>query len=564
QRKVTELFMAVLLELHYDKDEILETYLNEIYLGQRGPKGIYGVWEGARFYFGKDPRDLSIAESAMLAGLIKAPGIYSPTRNPARAVRRRSEVLRALRARGEIGADEYEEALREPLPDRLPTVEGSEAPYFVDFVRSELEGRHAEDALTSQGYRIFTSLDAVLQRAAEAAVRRGLAELEKRHPRLVRQGEEPVQAALLAVEPHTGEIRAMVGGRAYQTSQFNRVTQARRQPGSIFKPIVFLAAFEEEERRAAREYLPTRRLQDEPFVWRYDAVAWEPKNYRGLYHGEVSLRDALELSLNSATARLAAELGIDRVREMAIRLGFSERLPPLPSLVLGSVEVTPFAVAQAFSAIANLGFRPEVASIRTVLDGEGQALVRNPMRAEQVVSPRVAYLVTNLMEGVVDRGTARAVRAAGVDVPLAGKTGTTNEGRDAWFVGFTSDLLAVVWVGFDRESPLGLSGAEAALPIWIEFMKSVIRGHPPAPFLVPPGIQKAAIDPASGQLATARCPETLEESFLEGGAPIDFCRLHPGPGLEAAALQATPSPPLLVPPAPPAAPIPRASWWFLE
>ncbi|MGH7821131.1 MAG: penicillin-binding transpeptidase domain-containing protein, partial [Candidatus Binatia bacterium] len=528
-------------------------------LGQRGPKGIYGVWEGARFYFGKDPRDLSIAESAMLAGLIKAPGLYSPTRNPLRALRRRNDVLAALRRRGEIGPAEYEEAIQEPLPDQLPTVEETDAPYFVDFVRAELEGRYPEDALTSQGFRIFTSLDPVLQRAAETAVRDGLAALEKRHPRLVREGEEPVQAALLAVEPHTGEIRAMVGGRAYKTSQFNRVMQAHRQPGSIFKPIVFLAAFEEEERRAAREYLPTRRLADEPFVWRYDGRAWEPKNYRGLYHGEVSLRDALELSLNSATARLASEIGVERVREMAIRLGFDERLAALPSLVLGSAEVTPFEVAQGFSAIANLGFRPEVASIRAVLDGEGQALVRNPMRAEQVVSPRVAYLVTDLMQGVVERGTARAIRSAGLGVPVAGKTGTTNEGRDAWFVGFTSDLLAVVWVGFDREAPLGLSGAEAALPIWIDFMKSATRGRPQAPFLVPPGIQKAVIDPATGQLATARCPHRLEESFLEGGAPIDFCALHADPGAEPRLAAPTPGAvPILAPDATPTA---RPSAW---
>jgi penicillin-binding protein 1B len=531
KRKLTEAVMALLLEHRLTKLEILETYLNEIYLGQRGAKGIYGVWEGARFYFGKDPRDLTLAEAAMLAGLIKAPGLYSPTRSPERALQRRSEVLAALYEAGEIGASEYAEALAEPLPKELPTVEGTSAPYFVDFVRSELERRYPQDALTSQGFEIFTTLDPVLQREAERAVEKGLAELERRHPRLAADPEEPLQAALIALEPRSGEILAMVGGRSYRKSQFNRATQARRQPGSVFKPIVFLAAMEEEERTLEGRYLPTRRIQDEPFTWFYGGRSWSPRNYRDLYFGEVTLRQALELSLNSATARIAQELGAERIRDMAIRLGFPEDLPALPSIALGAVEVSPFEVAQAFAAIANLGFRPEASAIRAVLDSEGAPLTQNPMRAEQVVSPRVAYLVTHLMEGAVDRGTARAIREAGIDFAVAGKTGTTNEGRDAWFVGFTSDLVAVVWVGFDRERPLGLSGAQAALPIWIDFVKAATRWRKPAPFLVPAGIERVAVDPASGLRATGRCPVVVDEVFFSGEAPAEPCPLHPEPRL---------------------------------
>ena len=560
RRKVTEAVMAVLAERRFSKLEILETYLNEIYLGQRGAKGIHGIWEGARFYFGKEPKDLTLAETAMLAGLIRAPNLYSPTRSAERAERRRSQVLRALLDRRDIDEREYAEALLEPLPDELPTVDSSDAAYFVDFVRAELEGRYPQDALTTEGFRVFTSLEPSLQRAAERAVEDGLQRLERRHKRLAADPEDPIQAALFALAPRTGEIKAMVGGRSYRRSQFNRATHARRQPGSIFKPVVFVAAMEEEERRGGREYLLTRRIEDAPFTWSYDGQSWSPKNYRDLYHGDVTLRQALELSLNAATARLAQEVGIQRVRDTAVRLGFPEDLPALPSLVLGAFEVTPYKVAQAFAALANLGFRPEAASIRAVLDGEGNALAQNAMRADQVVSPRVAHLVTTLMQGVVDRGTAHTVRDAGITVPVAGKTGTTNEGRDAWFVGFTPDLLAVVWVGFDRKGPLGLSGAEAALPIWIEFMKEALRWREPtAPFLVPPGIQRVTIDPQSGHLATVLCPRALEESFFEGQAPIETCELHPAPvAVPAPPTPATGDVPFV---SPGATPTPEPGWW---
>ena len=531
RRKIIEAAMAILAERRFSKLDILETYLNEIYLGQRGPKGIFGVWEASQFYFGKEPRDLTIAETATLAGLIKAPGLYSPTRYPDRSRRRRNWVLRALEDLGEISTEDLVTALLEPLPDQLPTVERTRAPHFVDFVREEIEGRYPVEALTSQGFRIFTSIDPLLQEAAEDSIREGLESLERRFPELG-EGKDRVEAALLAVIPPTGEIRAMVGGRSYRLSQFNRVTQAHRQPGSIFKPIVLLAAFEEEERRGAREWVSTTRVLDAPLKWKYDGGEWEPENYKGIYHGEVSIRRALELSLNSATARIAREIGIERIRDLAIRLGFSMDLPAYPSLVLGGVEVTPFEVAQAYAALANLGFRPELASIRAVLDSSGEALARNPMRAEQVVSPRVAYLVTDLMRGVLDHGSGRGVRAQGFGAPAAGKTGTTNDGRDAWFVGFVPGLLAVVWVGRDRGEPIGLTGAEAALPIWTRFMKNALRGQGTTEFLVPAGIEVVEIDPDTGQLATPRCPARLRESFFEGSGPIVSCDRHPVAPLE--------------------------------
>jgi penicillin-binding protein 1B len=529
KRKIVEAVMALLAESHYSKFQILETYLNEIYLGQRGARGIFGVWEGAQFYFGKEPKDLSLSETAMLAGLIRSPGKLAPARNPEPARRRRDEVLAAMLENGDVNREDYEHAVAEPLPDRLPAPETGEAPYFIDSLRAEIEAEYPLNTLASEGFRIFTTLDPALQRHAVRALTNGLAKLEKSRPSLAKKGE-PLEGALLAIQPHTGEVRAMVGGRSYQTSQFNRVTQATRQPGSVFKPMVFLAAFEEEERNGGLRFVPTRRLEDTPFTWNYDGRTWSPENYKQEYHGAVSLRQALELSLNSATARVAQEVGLDPIRDVARRVGFADDLPAVPSIVLGSVEVTPLQVAQAFATIANLGFRTEAGSIRAVVDGEGNEIVRTGMRAAQAVSPRVAYLMTSLMEGVLDRGTGHSARAGGFRVPAAGKTGTTNEGRDAWFVGFTPDLLAVVWVGFDRGSTLGLSGAQAALPIWTEFMKAATAGHQPTPFLVPPGIETVTIDPLSGARATSRCPERVDESFLQGEAPQEFCPLHPEVG----------------------------------
>jgi penicillin-binding protein 1B len=528
-RKVTEAVMALLVEFHYSKVDILETYLNEIYLGQRGSRGIFGVWEGAQFYFGKEPKDLSIGEAAMLAGLIRAPGHLSPAKNPGPAKRRRDEVLRALLENGDITAEDYRQALEEPLPERAASTEATGAPYFVDYIRAEIEEQYPLNTLTSEGFRIFTTLDPSLQGEAERAVANGLASLEKRHPALTKR-PEPLEAALLAIQPHTGEIKAMVGGRSYVRSQFNRVTDAERQPGSVFKPIVFVAALEEEEQKGGRQFLPTRRIADTPFTWTYDGQSWSPENYKGEYHADVTLRQALELSLNSATARLAQEVGLDHIHDVAVRLGLPESLPEVPAMVLGGVEVTVYELAQAFATIANLGFRTTTSAIRAVLDGEGNPIVRGSLGASQAVSPRVAYLLTNLMQGVFERGTARAARTAGIQFPTAGKTGTTNEGRDAWFVGFTPDLLVIVWVGFDRKDVLGLSGAQAALPIWIGFMKAATAGQPGTPFLVPPGVQTVTIDPASGALATSRCPERFNESFFDGEAPAEPCPIHPEVG----------------------------------
>jgi len=318
-----------------------------------------------------------------------------------------------------------------------------------------------------------------------------------------------------------------VGGRDYATTQFNRVVQAKRQPGSVFKPIVFLAAFEATA-SSPDPLLPTTPLVDEPFEWAYDSQVWRPANYRGQYLGRVTVRRALELSLNSATARLAQQTGLEPIRELARRMGITSELPPYPSMVLGSVEVSPLEVAQAFAVLANQGLRATLRATKKVVDREGQPIERRPLEVERVTGPDTAYLVTHLMEGVLDRGTGAAARELGFTRPAAGKTGTTNDAKDAWFVGFTPELLTVVWVGFDEHQDLGLTGAAAALPIWTAFMKKATGGRPPTEFLPPPGIVLARIDPLTGGLATPGCAETIDEAFWKGHEPSVPCPLHSG------------------------------------
>jgi penicillin-binding protein 1B len=529
KRKLNEALMALIVERRFSKQEIIENYINEIYLGQKGAQGIYGVWEASRFYFGKEPQELSVAETAMLAALIKAPNRYSPFHDPDRAVRRRNYALTLMLKQGDITPEQFNAAVSEPL--RLAPVinQTKDAPYFVDFVRQELSHDYPADVLTSEGLQIYTALDLRMQRLAEQAVQAGLGDLEKRYPRL--RADKPVdqmQACLIAVRPQTGEIRAMVGGRDYRVTQFNRCTQALRQPGSVFKPFTYLAAFEQ-TRHSVHPIQPSTRIEDEPFQWAFDHQVWSPANYKKRYMGEVTVREALEFSLNAATARLAREVGLSPILDVAQRAGISSPLPPYPSVVLGAAEVTPFEVAQAFSTLANSGLRTTPLSVKKVFLRSGTPIERNRVQVEQAISADTAFLVTYLMEGVINVGTGRGARARGFIRPAAGKTGTTNDYRDAWFVGFTPNLLTVVWVGFDHKRPLNLAGADAALPIWTDFMKQATAGLPDTPFIPPPGIVLVRIDPASGQLATPACPRAIQEAFYQGDEPTSPCPLHPSP-----------------------------------
>jgi penicillin-binding protein 1B len=525
-RKLRELAMAVLVERRYSKDEILEAYLNEIYLGQNGAQGIFGVWEASEFFFARSPKQLTIGEIALLTGMIRAPNIYSPYRNPEKAQARRDVILGLLRDEGAITPAEYDSARAEPIRATPPRVVGNAAPYFVDFLRGELQAAFPTELLTSRGLGIFTSLDLEIQREAVEAVRDGLAALEKRYPRLTQRPEgQRLQAALVAIRPQTGAIVAMVGGRDYATSQFNRAVQAHRQPGSVFKPLVFLAAFEAAA-HGGEPLTPLTPLQDEPFDWTYDGGTWRPDNYGQRYLGVVPARTALEQSLNSATARLAERTGLPAILDAAHRAGIGSELPALPAVVLGAAEVTPFEIAQAYATIANQGLRAEARAASKVVDRQGQMVERRPLAVERAASPEAAFLTTALMKGVLDRGTARAARAQGFTRPAAGKTGTTNENRDAWFAGFTPDLVAVVWVGFDDSTPVGLTGADAALPIWTAFMRKATAAMPAADFRPPGGVALVRIDPYTGGIATANCPETRIEAFARGTEPTTSCTAH--------------------------------------
>jgi len=484
-RKIPEAIMALIAERKYPKETILQNYLNEIYLGQKGSQGIFGVSEAAQFYFAKPLSDLTVAESALLAGLIRAPNRLSPYRSTDAATKRRNVVLAKLFDDRIITRKQYDAAIGEKLPDRALVKVTNDAPFYVDYLRRELDENYSNAVLTKEGLRIFSSLDLQLQRKAERALVEGLKKLEETHPALRRKGEnDSLEGAIIVIRPQTGEIKAMVGGRNYQKSQFNRVFQAKRQPGSIFKPFVYLAALMYGGQSGVR-YTPETVINDSQFTWNYDGKEWQPNNYNNEYFGAVTFRHALESSLNSATGRVAQDVGIRRIRDVARRLGIQSPLPAVPSLALGAAEVTPLEVAVAFSTIANGGVRTRPLAVKLVMGQNAQPLEKRDVRVEQVINPQLAHMMNYILKGVLDRGTATAARRMGFTRPAAGKTGTTNDYKDAWFVGYTPDLLAVVWVGFDGQSKLNLSGADAALPIWTAFMKSATASMPVTDFVAP-------------------------------------------------------------------------------
>ncbi|MBI4490674.1 MAG: PBP1A family penicillin-binding protein, partial [Deltaproteobacteria bacterium] len=530
QRKVKEALMALIAERKYSKEEILENYLNEIYLGQKGAQGIFGIWEASQFYFSKELPELTTGEIALLAGLIRAPNRYSPYRSVEVATRRRNVVLNKMLEEKIITRRQYEAGLREVIQRRELVKVANDAPFYVDFLKRELAENYSNEVLMAEGFRVFTSLDFELQRIAERALVDGLKRLEASYDHLRKRGEEDhLEGAIVVIKPQTGEIKAMVGGRDYQKSQFNRVFQAKRQPGSIFKPFVYLAALLHGSEEGGKKFSPVTMVEDSPFTWSYEGQEWQPDNYNGEYFGVVTFRKALERSLNSATARIAKDVGIRNVRDTAYRLGIQSSLPALPSLALGSVEVTPLEVAVAFSTMANNGVRARPLAVKQVVDQGGRVLEKRDIRVQKVITPQLAFMMNHLLEGVLDRGTGRGARLQGFDRPAAGKTGTTNDTKDAWFAGYTPDLLALVWVGFDNQSKLGLSGAQAALPIWTEFMKRATAGTPITDFMPPPGIKLIDVDPVSGYRATPNCPQVIREAFLEGEEPSGFCPLHPAP-----------------------------------
>ncbi|OIQ03963.1 MAG: hypothetical protein AUK55_00090, partial [Syntrophobacteraceae bacterium CG2_30_61_12] len=466
RRKLMEAAMAIVLESRYGKEDILEMYFNEIYLGQRGGVAIHGMGEAALTFFGRNVDDLTLAEAATLAGLIQAPSAYSPYRNAEACKERRDLVLKRMLELGKIDRSHYEQARMEPLRLIERPLPVNVAPYFVDTVRQQLEQLYSPEVLASEGLVVHTSLQPELSLAAEQAVSDGLEDLEAAYPRLKAQGDkEPLQAALVAVQPRTGQVLALVGGRDYAASQFNRALLARRQPGSAFKPFVYLAALD--------QFPVTGKILDQPLVYQVDGKSWSPRNYDGRYHGEVTLQVALAKSLNAATVNLAMTVGLDPIIDTARRMGIASPLKPYPSLALGAFEVTPFELAAAYVALGNDGQRPYLLSLKKVVTAAGAVEQSRHFELAQATSPAKAFLVTHMLEGVFQFGTAHSAVAHGIDFPCAGKTGTTSDYRDSWFVGYTPDLLVLVWIGFDDNRSTFLSGGKGALRIWERFMTSI-------------------------------------------------------------------------------------------
>lgn len=523
-RKLREAAMALVLEARYTKDEILEAYLNEVYLGQDGALAIHGVGRAAQFYFGKDVSRLDLAESAVLAGLIRGPNLYAPFRNPDAARARRNLVLSQMRERSIITDADLRVARRAPLGLRTQP-EPVHARYFVDYVTDELlrgascARRCGADA---RGLAVFTTLDMRLQRAAEEAVRDGLRRLE-RDASYLRRGDGPLQAALVALDPTTGQILAMVGGRDYGGSQFNRAANARRQPGSAFKPVVALAAVARgAEDRDGRPFTLATLLADEPLSLATPAGVWEPTNYDGRFRGPVTLREALERSLNVPFARLGVAVGPARIVETGRRLGIASPLHAVPSLALGSSEVTPLELTRAYGVLAAGGWRAETSSLLGVLDHAGETIARADAHGDQVFDPAEAYVITSALRGAAERGTGRGLRALGYRGPVAAKSGTTNDHRDAWFVAYTPSLTVGVWVGFDDGRTVGLPGSRAALPIVARFLTEALGSDGGEAFDVPSGLEVAEVDRRTGLLAGPGC-RGEPEVFLWGTAPRESC-----------------------------------------
>ena len=523
-RKLKEQFMAVIAERRLSKDQILELYLNEVYLGNRGSFAVHGLPEAARLYFGKDVLNLSLAEAATLAGMIQSPQALSPFRSPERCVERRNVVLSVMADTGVVHPAEAEKASKEPLLASARALE-SEAPYFVDFVEQELTSRAIDIRRSSAD--VLTTLDLHLQRLAQDALRTGLKRIDDQLAKR-RRRVGPAQAALLAVDPRTGEILAMIGGRSYNQSQFNHVTAAHRQPGSVFKPFVYLAAFEQALAEGRTDLSPAMIVADEPTTFVFDDKDYAPGNYDGEYEGPITLRHALARSRNVATIKVAEMIGFDKVADLWRRLGVGTPPQPYPSIALGVFEATPLEVATAYTIFTNGGQVRPVHSVHSLLVN-GDAVEPPPLaKGAQVAKPETTYLVTSMMQSVLDEGTGAAARASGFKLEAAGKSGTTNDQRDAWFVGFTPELLTVVWVGIDDNTPLGMTGSQAALPIWTSFMTRALAGRQSSTFEIPDGLEFADIDPDSGGLAMPNCPKIRHEAFLPGSVPTVGCTLHGG------------------------------------
>jgi len=504
-------------------------------LGNRGSFGIRGFGEAAQVYFGKDITRLTLPEAATLAGLIQQPSFINPFRWPDRARARRNVVLKLMRENDYISGKEFEDAAASPLTLAKQGLGTTDAPYFVDLVNDALLEKFPDYNFQSNTYRVYTTLDPELQRDAAEAVRIGMEEADKRiKPRKKRDPNYPdPQCALIALDPQTGEVRALIGGRNYGISQLNHIL-AKRQPGSSFKPFVYAAALNTALTNGSLLLTPATMINDEPTTFYMDGRPYEPSNFEHKFYGLVSMRDALAHSLNVATVKLAEETGYGAVVELAHNAGLNADIQPTPAVALGAYEVTPLEIAGAYTIYANRGIYSKPYFVSDIANDHGSIIFDNKPVHHDVLDPRIAFLMDQLLQEVVRSGTGASIWSRGINFPVAGKTGTSHDG---WFAGFTSKLLCIVWVGFDDNRELNLEGAKSALPVWAEFMR---RAHEHreyrnvTDFEPPPGVVSTQIDPESGQLATAACPKVRTEYFVEGTQPVEICHLHGGGGTRVA------------------------------
>jgi penicillin-binding protein 1B len=543
RRKLAEAMVSLELEQRFSKQQIFELYANEVYLGNRGSFGIRGFSEASVAYFGKDLRQLSPAECAFLAGIIRAPNYYSSAdRRAERGAQARDRVLTQMMENKYMTESEAQDAKRAPLKIVRTSISGSEAPYFVDMIKDHLQDKYSENELLSENFRVYTTLDPALQRAAAAAVDAGMKNVDtllaKKYDKWRREqakkgSNEPIpqaQVALVALDPRTGEIKAVIGGRDYGQSQLNHAL-AHRQPGSVFKPFVYAAALDNAVDGVQPVITPATTIDDEPTTFEFDGKEYTPNNYGEKFMGRVTVRDALTNSLNVATVKVAELIGYGRVVQIARQMGLGNNIQPTPAVALGAYEMTPMDVAAGYTAFATVGTRSEPEFLRGVVSAEGNTLEKVTPQTHTALDPRVAFLVDSLLKDVLNRGTGAGVRSRGFTLPAAGKTGTS---RDGWFAGFTSNLVCVIWIGFDDNRDLGLPGGAAAAPIWADFMiraTALPAYRDVKEFVMPEGVQSVVIDPESLELATPSCPTTREEVYIAGSAPTQFCEIHGGHSL---------------------------------
>jgi penicillin-binding protein 1A len=514
-RKIREAILAFKIEKYLSKEEILFLYLNQIYLGH----GAYGVATAAENYFGKSVEELNLAESAMLAGLPQAPSKYSPYHHPEQAIRRQTYILNRMVEEGFIPSGEVMKALQTPL--KIKSKQNSfieKAPYFAEHVRRYVEEKYGKEALYKNGLQVYTSIDTDFQKIAQEAVESGLKEIEKRQKYLSSDIPFSLEGALVCFDLETGYVKAMVGGRDFKKSQFNRATQARRQTGSAFKPIVYASALD-------KGYTPASVIVDAPIIFEWGDKKWKPKNFEEKFLGPTTLRNAIAHSVNIVTVKIAQDVGIDYIKDYARKIGISFPLQNDLSMALGSSSISLYELTKAYAVFSNQGnaFRPIL--IKKILDRDGNLLEENlplfypkePFNEERILSPQTAYIMTNLLEGVVQNGTGWRAKTLGR--PVAAKTGTTDQFLDAWFIGYTQEFITGIWVGFDEERSLGENetGSRAASPIWVTFMSKILKDKPVKDFPIPEGIEFMKIDPKTGQVSLGR--EAILECFKEGTGP---------------------------------------------